>query len=109
MIDARRMEVYCGVFDQSITRLEPDRAVIVDENFTTSYDPERTVFAGDGAAKVSQFGPSDLIVHSFLPSAEMMIEPVLHKYQNAQFENNLTFEPYYLKDYLPGITKKTLV
>jgi tRNA threonylcarbamoyladenosine biosynthesis protein TsaB len=109
MIDARRMEVYCGVFDQSFERVQPDHAVIVDENFARSFDPLRTVFAGDGASKVSHFGDANLMVHSFLPSAEMMIEPALHKFHAAQFENNLTFEPYYLKDYLPGITKKTLV
>lgn len=109
MIDARRMEVYCGIFNQHGIRMHPDQAMIVDQNFMDTYDHENTVFCGDGADKANQIGVQKSSLHTFIPSAEMMVSGVWEKFITGTIENTASFEPHYLKDYLPGITKKTLV
>lgn len=109
MIDARRMEVYCGIFEKQGKRISHDQAIIVDEKFMAEYDQADTVFAGDGAGKVNLLNARNAAVHCFTPSAEMMVNNVWERFHEATFENIASFEPYYLKDYLPGITKKTLV
>lgn len=108
MIDARRMEVYCGVFNRQ-KRLSADRAVIVDEVFLQEHSNPNIVFAGDGADKVQKLANNGFCVHHFMPSAEMMTGPATKKYNNKEFEIAALFEPYYLKEYLPGVTKKTLL
>jgi tRNA threonylcarbamoyladenosine biosynthesis protein TsaB len=32
MLDARRMEVYCAIYDSALNEIEPTAAVIIDEN-----------------------------------------------------------------------------
>ena len=59
MIDARRMEVYTSVFDNSLKTIEPTVAKIIDENsFQEILAEHKMVFFGDGAFKCK-----DVIIH----------------------------------------------
>jgi tRNA threonylcarbamoyladenosine biosynthesis protein TsaB len=108
MIDARRMEVYCGIFDRQ-HRLSQDSAIIVDEEFVNKHQDPKIIFAGDGAEKILNIAASDQRVFNFLPSAEMMTTLATTKFRSKEFAQSALFEPYYLKDYMPGITKKNLL
>ncbi|MEZ4905122.1 MAG: tRNA (adenosine(37)-N6)-threonylcarbamoyltransferase complex dimerization subunit type 1 TsaB [Spirosomataceae bacterium] len=52
MLDARRMEVYCAIFDQNEQYIAPTHAKIIDnESFVELLEQYKIVFFGDGAAK----------------------------------------------------------
>jgi tRNA threonylcarbamoyladenosine biosynthesis protein TsaB len=42
-IDARRMEAYCALFDESLQRLQPDTAMIINEQTFAGYPSESRV------------------------------------------------------------------
>ena len=52
MIDARRMEVYCAVYDKANNLIRPTTAEIIDEHsFTELLENQPVYFFGDGAEK----------------------------------------------------------
>ena len=56
LIDARRMEVYCGIYSSDLTLLKPISADIMDENSYAEFEP--FVYFGDGAEKLSSIWDS---------------------------------------------------
>ena len=55
MIDARRMEVFTGVYDLALNEIVGNQAMIVDENsFAGLLAERRLLFMGNGADKVSE-------------------------------------------------------
>ncbi|HSV75961.1 MAG TPA: tRNA (adenosine(37)-N6)-threonylcarbamoyltransferase complex dimerization subunit type 1 TsaB [Bacteroidales bacterium] len=108
MIDARRMEVYCALFDQKATPLSPIQALVVEQNtFLSFLENKRMVFFGDGAAKCSEvIAHSNAIVFGdVFPSARGMASLAYEKYSVRSFESLAYFEPYYLKDFVAGKPK----
>jgi tRNA threonylcarbamoyladenosine biosynthesis protein TsaB len=103
MIDARRMEVYCQMFDNSLAELEPVQAKIIDEKCFEDYlNSKPVVFFGNGAAKCKQ-----VITHKnakFLddvnPLASKLGELAYLKFQDGMFEDVSDFTPLYLKEFL---------
>lgn len=108
MIDARRMEVYCAVFNQSGERLEEVQAKVVDENSFKSYTGRGvTVFCGDGSSKVKEvIRDSNALFIDIESVARGMLKTALDRYYNKKFEDVAYFEPFYLKDFIAGISKK---
>lgn len=126
MIDARRMEVYTACYSATPERnalaktlspmkalalvkaLTPVEALIIDENsFATTLQEGLVVFCGNGSTKVA-----DVIKHpnaTFInieALAQGMIPNAVEKYYNQEFEDVAYFEPFYLKDFIAGISKK---
>jgi tRNA threonylcarbamoyladenosine biosynthesis protein TsaB len=102
MIDARRMEVYCAVYDKSLNEVLPVSArVITSSSFEDLLKNHLIFFFGDGAAKCKP-----LLAHqsnaSFLedifPSAKSMIPLSYRKFLNREFEDTALYEPFYLKE-----------
>lgn len=114
MLDARRMEVYCAVFDRALQYVEPTQAKIIDtESFAELLSTRKVVFFGDGAAKCravleayenAVFLPIDLY-----PSAKTVGQLAAGLFENRQFEEVETFEPYYLKEFMTTVPKKARV
>ncbi len=104
MIDARRMEVYCGVWDNSLKQLQCVDARVVDRHFLDSYkDASRIVLCGDGAEKCFPLfkGDSRVVLNSrVLPSAKHMITLASRKFINNEFERVAYYVPLYLKDFI---------
>ena len=109
MIDARRMEVYSAVFEDSrqITETTP---VIVDENSFTEYlEQGPCLFIGDGAGKCA-----DVIRHQNAhfcqcnPKASAMLHPAMEALNEKRFEDVAYFEPFYLKEFVATVSKKKL-
>jgi tRNA threonylcarbamoyladenosine biosynthesis protein TsaB len=109
MIDARRMEVYMAEFDGKANRQSPDQAVIIDESTFSKFNPEALVLIGDGVAKCRHLLNSRVRFLCTLPTAEMMCELALQCYEGQQFEDTAYFEPFYLKEYTPGISSKSVL
>lgn len=105
MIDARRMEVYCEVFDKEGKSLTEAAAKIIDEHsFSRFFEEKNTiVFCGNGAEKCRSVLARSTAV--FLPlecSARYLPELSISRYMNRKFEDIAYFTPLYLKP--PNIT-----
>lgn len=109
MIDARRMEVYCSVFNAGKELVSETEAKIIDETSFQSYLEQGTVtFLGDGAEKcktILQHKNASFIDDHF-PSAKDMIQLTYAKYKKNDVENVAYFEPFYLKDFVVTKEKK---
>ena len=104
MIDARRMEVYAGVYDKNNTTLREVKADIVDDTIYKEYlDNNIVMFFGNGAEKcrelLSTHSNAKFMDNNFA-SAPKMISLAADKYEQKQFEDVAYFEPFYLKDFI---------
>lgn len=106
MIDARRMEVYTAVYDNSATEIIPVSAKIIDESsFDTLLKTHTVVFAGDGSAKCRkslEHHPNAKFLKQEIVSAAHMASLSDEAFLKGSFENVAYFEPYYLKDFIAG-------
>jgi len=108
MLDARRMEVYCAMYDSNNNCVVPTAAIIIDENSFTDFVKGKAVcFFGDGAAKCEHLikGEEIYFLTDIFPSTKNMISLSEKAFNNKQFEDVAYFEPFYLKDFMIGKKK----
>ena len=109
LIDARRMEVYCDVFDgNSGEMISETEAKILDEQSFTELEGKKVLFVGDGAAKakdILQISNAEFDANIY-PSAKYLIKKSVEKFNQKDFEDVAYFEPFYLKDF-HGVKKKS--
>jgi tRNA threonylcarbamoyladenosine biosynthesis protein TsaB len=109
MIDARRMEVYCAMYDHHHKTIRPTAAEIIDEHsFNDLLAKQPVYFFGDGAEKCKQVlsrSPNAIFLDHFYPSARNMLTLSEQAFQNNMFEDVAYFEPFYLKDFVAGKKK----
>jgi len=110
MIDARRMEVYCALYDANLNCIHPPSAIVVDgELFSEIRKDKKIFFFGDGAEKC-RFILSEASEFHFqpelFPSAKYMSVLADKKISLKQFENVALFEPFYLKEFQAGPKKQ---
>lgn len=105
MIDARRMEVYCAFYDITGQEVQATSAQIIDQNsFADWLKQKPVVFFGDGAAKcrvrlgehTNALFPDITVV----PSARTVGYLATIAYVERSFEDLVTFEPFYLKEFM---------
>ena len=111
MLDARRMEVYAGIYDRGLRAVREIRADIVDENTYKEYlDKHPVYFFGNGAKKcISTINhPNAHLIDGIEPLAKWMQPLAEKRYLNEQFEDVAYFVPYYLKDFVAKLPKKLL-
>ncbi|MCX6277062.1 MAG: tRNA (adenosine(37)-N6)-threonylcarbamoyltransferase complex dimerization subunit type 1 TsaB [Bacteroidetes bacterium] len=106
MIDARRMEVFCGIYNEENVEIREVRAEIIDEHsFGELLENHLIIFGGDGSEKCKPVlgnHPNAFFLDSFAASAKYMIPRAVEKFVNRDFENLAYFEPFYLKDFVAG-------
>jgi tRNA threonylcarbamoyladenosine biosynthesis protein TsaB len=116
MIDARRMEVYCGLYNNKLQNICPVSAEIVDEHFIDKLlsvaNIDKTTatvyFFGNGASKCRELiekNANTIYVDNVIASAKSMIALSELAFENKQFEDVAYFEPFYLKDFVAGKKK----
>jgi len=107
MIDARRMEVYTGIFQNDLNVIEPISAKIVDVFSFDQFKSKKLILFGDGAGKFKELfsGQSHIRFIDFINSAQYLNLLACKKLRNGETENVAYFEPFYLKDFL--LTKST--
>lgn len=102
MIDARRMEVYCALFDNRLQKAGQTEAKIIDENAFSEQLAERNIyFCGNGAHKcqtVIQHKNAHFI-DGIVPLAENMVDLAESLYAHHKFEDVAYFVPFYLKEF----------
>lgn len=110
MLDARRMEVYCALYDSNLNCLKNTEAKIIDENsFIALLSNTSIVFFGDGATKCKSFFGENKNAHfinNIWPSATTIGKLAFEKYLKNDFENLVTFEPFYLKEFVGNVSIK---
>jgi len=102
MIDARRMEVYTGLFDAELNKLSKEQALILDEtSFQERLSNEKVLFGGDGSAKFQAIclNGQALFANDAYPSAEFMGKKAFENFINQKFDDIAYFEPNYIKEF----------
>ncbi len=107
MIDARRLEVYTGLYDFEGNEITPVEAKILDENsFKEILNTTEIAFAGDGMPKMKTLSPPEDIRRIWLDdiyaSAKNMIVLSEEAFGEKQFADVAYYEPFYLKDFVAG-------
>lgn len=111
MLDARRMEVYAGLFTRALRHVEATAPVVVDEHtFEEQLNQHPVYFFGNGAEKCKS-----VIKH---PNAHFLDGvPLLAKYMSPLAEKRFLreewddvayLEPNYLKEFQATVAKKLL-
>ena len=110
MIDARRMEVYCQILDNQMNVISETEAKIINElSFSEILDEKKIVFFGDGATKCrAEISHKNAVflnteIH---PSAKTVGLVATKSFEKSLFENVVTLEPFYLKDFVGTQPKK---
>ena len=102
MIDARRMEVYCQLFNRDLVEIEPVQARVVDsQSFENYLDSSPVVFFGSGAAKCRSviIRENARFLENVNPLASQMGDLAYSKFRQGKFENIIQFVPLYLKEF----------
>ena len=105
MIDARRQEVYTAGFNSKKTQLTEISCPEINEDFIISYiNYDKLLFLGDGALKFKKKFKKNqvLIIDEPLNSSKGMSLFTFKKFSVNNIENLSYFNPFYLKDFIPG-------
>lgn len=109
MIDARRMEVFTGLYAADLSVVLPVTAKIIDElSYQEELAAQQVTFIGDGAAKCKEAIVSSNAAFSNVNfnSAASMSKLAFEAFEQQNFEDLAYFEPYYLKDFVVTQAKK---
>jgi tRNA threonylcarbamoyladenosine biosynthesis protein TsaB len=108
MLDARRMEVYTGIYRKDLSVVESVSAKIVDKDSFNEFNDQELFLFGDGAEKFRELFVDHANINfiDYSTSASHLNSLALKKIRNAEFENLAYFEPFYLKDFLVTTSKK---
>lgn len=108
MIDARRMEVYCAIYDSRLHEVQPINNVIVDEHsFEQVLADNKVVFCGNAVAKVMPlYEANKQAVFSQVKCSAAYMSSIAYEH----YKNNITvdvayFEPFYLKAFKSAVSK----
>jgi tRNA threonylcarbamoyladenosine biosynthesis protein TsaB len=103
MIDARRMEVYLGLFDANLQPLMKPEAAVLEPGLFDSWSTQLIIGCGNGAPKALEvFSSIPFQVAPVICSAAHLILPALEAFSKSEFADLAYYEPFYLKP--PNIT-----
>ncbi len=103
LLDARRMEVYSTVFDNSFSEIRPTKAEIIEvTSFQEYLNKGKVLLMGSGAEKCMGIIDHENVMFNTttVPSSREMGSLSFGKYKDNDFEDVAYFEPYYLKDFV---------
>lgn len=111
MIDARRMEVYCALYNRALNEVVQTQALVIDsDSFKDYLDKQPIYFMGNGADKCVETiqHPNAHFIKNIVPRAKNMIPLAEMAMAKEQFEDVAYFEPFYLKEFVATKSKKLL-
>ena len=111
MLDARRMEVYAGLYNRALKPVREIGAdVVTAETYKDYLDAHPVYFFGNGAQKCMETinHPNAHLIEGIDPLAKWMQPLAERRLLNEQFEDVAYFVPYYLKDFVAKLPKKLL-
>ncbi len=108
MIDARRMEVYCALYNGKGERVTDIEAKVIDATpFADVLEQHPIYFCGDGSGKCQSVISHEnaVFIGEIIPLATQMGALAHNAYMQTKFEDVAYFDPFYLKDYIPAQSK----
>jgi tRNA threonylcarbamoyladenosine biosynthesis protein TsaB len=101
MIDARRMEVFGGIYNPALYATQETAAFILDDAFFSSLKKdEPMLFCGNGSAKINQLQLSDMhLVIQSQHTVNQMIELSEKAFLDQHFSDIAYTEPIYVKEF----------
>ena len=111
MLDARRMEVYAGLYDRALRPVREVRAdVVIADTYREWLDERPVYFFGNGAKKCMETinHPNAHYIDGIEPLARWMQPLAEKRLLQEQTEDVAYFEPFYLKDYVAKMPKNLL-
>ena len=101
MIDARRMEVFTGLYSREMNRiLEPSALVLDEQSFAAQLAEKRIGFAGNGAAKWKEIcSHPNAVFPESMEDARHFSQMSFIAYQNKQYADLAYAEPFYTKEF----------
>ena len=111
MLDARRMEVYAGIYTRALKPVrEVGADVVTADTYKPYLDEHPVYFFGNGAQKCMDTinHPNAHLIEGIEPLAKWMQPLAERRFLNEQFEDVAYFVPYYLKDFVAKMPKKLL-
>ncbi len=110
MLDARRMEVYCALYNQGLEEIAPVNALILSEESIMVYKKDKPIyFFGDGMPKAKELLntlPSVCYIENIVASAKALIPLAYQKFLQKDFDDIAYAEPMYLKEFYFATPKK---
>jgi tRNA threonylcarbamoyladenosine biosynthesis protein TsaB len=103
MLDARRMEVYCSVYDDQLNEVVETNAKILEGgSFSELLKDRMVLFFGNGSAKFKTVvdHSNAFFITGVVPKALNIGQLAFEAFADEKFENIHTFEPFYLKDFV---------
>lgn len=103
MLDARRMEVYCGIYDNDLKPVVNPTALIINEQSIQKLKFDKPIyFFGDGMPKAKELlsGLSNVFFIENINASATSLIPIAHqKFLSKDFANTAYSEPNYLKEF----------
>ena len=110
LLDARRMEVYCAMYSNTLEEVIPVNALVLNEESVLTFKKEKPIyFFGDGMPKAKELLsvlPYIHFIEDITASAKALIPLAYQKYVNQDFEDIAYAEPMYLKEFYFATAKK---
>lgn len=102
MLDARRMEVYTGVYDFALNPIiQPQPHILSEESFKEYLDKGKLYFMGSGSIKAMEVikSPNAMFMNRIVPNAVDMMALSERAFKNKQFLDLAYSVPKYLKEF----------
>lgn len=112
MIDARRMEVYSTIYDNTLNEKRDTHADIIDENSYKDFlNTNKILFFGNGADKCKEAIKSANAewISDIYPQAKYMADLSYEAFINKNFVDVAYFEPFYLKEFVATTPKNKVL
>ena len=111
MIDARRMEVFTGVYDFALNEVETPGPKILDEDsWKELLETKKMIFIGDGSDKAKEVikSPNVVWIPGLVPVARDMLALSEKYYREGKFIDIAYSTPEYLKECQTTTPKKKI-
>lgn len=101
MIDAKRMEVFTGLYDKNLLSIIPPCAMILDKNsFSPFFQEKKILFFGNGKNKFEKIiDEKNAIFKNLIFKASHLSAITYIKFVKSEFSSLQLTEPQYLKEY----------
>jgi len=101
LIDARRDEVYAGVYDRDLRPVVEEQAMILGtDSFQSWREKNHVIYTGDGAAKIERLiGIKQFPLYTPKNLMGKLASLTYEKFQRSEFANLAYLEPTYLKEF----------
>lgn len=109
MIDARRMEVFTGVYDTHLKEIKAPHALILEnESLSAFINDNKVLFCGSGSHKLPNLFPDTLLtVSETRADASHLAVLASRRFLTTAFADTAYTEPFYLKEYYSTERKKS--